>query len=346
MPDPKTPAVTVGIVSFNRRAIVDECIAAVAAQDLPPARVMLLDNGSTDGTVAHVRARHPRIETLALGVNRGPAAARNRALLAAETELVLLVDDDAVLAPDCLRHLAAVMAPPDVAVAAPLVVYYHRPDVVQYGGFDVHYLCVGIVRSGPIRDVAASPAPYAVTAAAGATMLVRRSAARHVGLFDEDLFFGREDGEFSARLTQAGYRCLQVPAALVRHNMGPRGKAMMYYQVRNRWLYMLRLYSARTLLLIAPMLVLYEIALMGLLVTKRELRTYVEADLAVLRALPRILGKRRRTQALRRIPDSQWLTAGDFAPTRAVALKGPLAHARRWVNGLVNGYWTLVRPLL
>ncbi len=346
MQDRTFPAVTVGILNFNRKHLLDECIAALAVQDLRPARVILVDNGSTDGTVEHVWARHPEVRVIGMEVNRGPATARNRALRAADTDFVLLIDEDIVLAPDCLRHLVAAMEAPDVAVAAPLVVYYNRPNVVQYGGFGVHYLCIGIVRAGPLREFTASKSPYTVTAVAGGAMLVRRAAALEVGLFDEDLFFGREDGEFCARLTEAGHHCVTVPAALVRHNMGPRGKAMMYYQVRNRWLYMLRLYSARTLVLIAPMLLLYEVALMGLLLAKLELPTYVKADLAVLRALPRVLRKRRQTQALRRIPDSQWLTTGDFAPTRVLVLTGPLARARRWVNGLVNGYWTLVRPLV
>jgi GT2 family glycosyltransferase len=344
--DRTNPAVTAGILNFNRKQLLDECIAALAAQEIRPARVILVDNGSSDGSVEHVRERHPWVEVVPMGSNRGLGAPRNHVLKAADTELVLLIDEDIVLAPDCLRHLVAAMEAPGVAVAAPLVVYYNRPNVVQYGGFGVHYLCVGIVRAGPIQEFTASTVPYTVTAVAGGAMLVRRAAALHVGLFDEDLFFGREDGEFCARLTEAGYRCVEAPAAVVRHNMGPRGKAMMYYQVRNRWLYMLRLYSARTLLLIAPMLLLYEVALMGLLLAKLELHTYVKADLAVLRALPRILRKRRQTQALRRIPDSQWLTTGDFAPTRVLVLTGPLARARRWVNGFVNGYWTLVRPLV
>ncbi len=334
------------MVTFNRRSLVDACLASIAAQDHQPDRVILIDNASTDGTAAFVRERHPRVEVIELPANRGPNPARNRALTAARTEFVLLVDDDALLAPDCLRHLVAAMDEPDVAVAAPLAVFRDRPDLVQYGGCHIHYVGGAITASGPLGRFTANPAPYTVTTVAGVTMLVRRRAALEVGLFDEDLFFGWTDGEFCARLTLAGHRCVQVPSAIVRHDARPRGTVRVFHQVRNRWLFVLRLYSGRTLALAAPALLGYEVALAALLLLKRSPLDYLRANAAVLRALPDVVRKRRRTQALRRVPDSGWLTAGPLAASPALLGAGPLARLTRLANALFDGYWRLVRWLV
>jgi GT2 family glycosyltransferase len=345
MREGKFPPVTVAIVTHNRRHLLDACLAAVAAQEPRPAEVLVVDNGSTDGTAEHVRAHHRSARLVALARNGGPAAARNRALTEARTELVLLLDEDIRLLPGALAGLLAAVADPDAAAAAPLIVYGDRPDVVQYGGFAVHYLCVGIVRAGRLTDFEGAP-PFVVTAVAGGAMLVRRSAASAVGGFDETFFFGREDGEFCARLTQAGWRCLQVPAAVARHEAQPRTAHLLQYQVRNRWLYMLRLYAARTLFLAAPALAAYEVALALLLLATGNGVAYLHGMLGVARTLRATLAARRRTQALRRVADADWLTVGPVAPVRALALTARISRAGRVLNVLADGYWELVRPLL
>jgi GT2 family glycosyltransferase len=339
-----TPAaVTVGVVTFNSRHVIDDTLAAIAAQEHRPVRVMVVDNASTDGTAAHVRARHPGVEVVAMPDNRGPNPARNHALREATTDLVLLVDDDVLLEPSCLRELIGAMAPADAAVAAPLVVYDDRPDEVQYGGCDIHFVGAAIVRHGPLAAFAPLREPYSVTAVAGAAMLVRRPAALHVGLFDETYFFGRTDGEFCSRVTQAGFRCVQVPTALARHRVKPRGRAMVFYQVRNRWFSILKLYSPRTLLLAAPALAGYEVAVATVLLAKGQFPAYLRANAAVLAALPRLLGVRRAVQALRRRRDAEWLTAGEIAPSRAFVERGVVRALKRTANRTLDAYWRAVR---
>jgi len=81
----------------------------------------------------------------------------------------------------------------------------------------------------------------------GGTMLVERDKALHIGLFDEDYFFGWEDADFSLRMTISGFKCLNVPQAVVYHKMKKRGLSKAFYQIRNRWYFILKNYSSRTL---------------------------------------------------------------------------------------------------
>lgn len=346
MTDAGFPQVSVGVVTHDRREVLAACLAALGGQRPAPAEVVVVDNGSTDGTVDFLRAHHPHVRVVALRENAGPAAARNRALAVARHDLVLLLDDDVLLEEGALARLVEALHRHRAAVAAPVIVLDDRPAEVQYAGFDVHVLCLGIARAGGVERADLRPAPYRVAAVAGGAMLVRRRVAALVGGFDERFVFGREDGEFCARVTQAGFHCLQVPAAAARHRWRPRGERHLVYQIRNRWLYMARLYSARTLVVAAPLLAAYEAGLaLGLLCTGR-LPAYLAAVAAAARAMPETMRARRATQALRRIPDAAWLGAGPVAPPRAFGLRAPLALAVRAGNAAADLYWRLVRPLL
>lgn len=340
MTDERFPPVSVGVVTRDRREVLAACLAALAAQRPTPSEVIVVDNASTDGTVAFLRAHHPAVRVIGLDENAGPAASRNRVLAAARHDRVLLLDDDVLLEEGALAHMIEALDRARAAVVAPRIVLDDRPAEVQYAGFDVHVLCLGIARR------TAPEGPYPVTAVAGGAMLVRRDVALRVGGFDERFVFGREDGEFCARVTQAGFRCLQVPAATGRHRWRPRGERHLAFQVRNRWLYMLRLYSARTLVAAAPLLAAYEVGLaLGLVATGRG-PAYLAALAGFARTMPETLRARRATQALRRIPDAAWLTAGPLAPPRAFALNPAAALALRLANGAADRYWRLVRPLV
>ena len=100
----------------------------------------------------------------------------------------------------------------------------------------------------------------ALVAAPTCALLLDRETSIDVGLFDERYFIGKEDGDFTHRIRLAGYRILEVPDALVRHHSRPRGTWLFYYQIRNRWHFMLKNYQWRTLLSILPALVIHATA--------------------------------------------------------------------------------------
>ena len=165
-----------------------------------------------------------------------------------------------------------------------------------------------------------------------------------VGGFDEYLVFGREDGELVQRLLIAGHRAFVVPSAVVLHDYTPRALSAGFYQVRNRWLVMLGLYRLRTLLLLAPALLVHELAMAAFLLAQGEFGTYLRANLAVLRGLPQVRAKRRQVAAFRRVPDSAFLGCGAIT-VRAELLErhGWRARVKRALDIFYAGYWRLVR---
>src|SRR4029078_8758594 len=123
-------------------------------------------------------------------------------------------------------------------------------------------------------------------------LLIDRAAAVEVGLFDERYFMGKDDGDFTHRMRVAGHRNPREPEAPVPHQSRPRGDWLFYYQIRNRWHFMLKNYQWRTIVLIAPCLMIHEPMQLVLLHLKGHGRVYWKAVGGLLALLP-ALGKDR-----------------------------------------------------
>jgi GT2 family glycosyltransferase len=127
------------IVNWNGRRLLDSCLTQVAAQRLAPGVVVVVDNGSTDGSVEHLRARWPAVRVLALGNNAGVAAGNNagiRAALDAGASAVLLLNNDAEMAPDVTERLESELeaAGPSAWAAAPKILYLSEPGHIWSAG--------------------------------------------------------------------------------------------------------------------------------------------------------------------------------------------------------------------
>ncbi len=343
----KIVSVTVCIVSHNRKEIIVNTINSILKQSVSPQKIMLVDNASTDGTTTLVEEQFSDVKIVALNHNSGPNVARNIGLKEADTKYVLLVDDDVLLENNVLCELVDKMEADDnYVVSSPLVVYAKNDKEVQYGGTMLHYIGAGITRTGDLKNFQEYSEPYKVSALAAAAMMIRRDIVDKVGNFDEDLFFGWTDGEFCARVTLSGYDCVVIPTALARHDVQPRSKAMMYYQIRNRWLFILRVYRIKTIVAIIPAFLLYEIILFILSLSVRQAGSYFKANISVVRMFPVTLKKRKFTQATRKISDTQILTAGEWAKTRLFKNNKLFAFSMNLVNMIFNLYWNMIKKFI
>ncbi|MGH7152048.1 MAG: glycosyltransferase family 2 protein, partial [Planctomycetota bacterium] len=125
--------VTVAVVNYQGATHLPAVLPAVRALEGPVAERLLVDSGSSDGSVDLVRRAFPEFRVIELGSNLGPAAARNRALREARTRLVLLLDNDVVPEPDCLRRLLAAFVP-GVAAVCPRALLEADPARIHYDG--------------------------------------------------------------------------------------------------------------------------------------------------------------------------------------------------------------------
>jgi GT2 family glycosyltransferase len=224
------------------------CLASIGRLEYPAFFVVVVDNGSNNGSTDRIRRSYPAVTLIENGRNLGFAAGCNVGLLEALRQgagYVLLLNDDTEIAPDALTRLVDLgQRELDIGVLGPRVLYYDRPDLLwSDGGMVDRY---GVARH-PGADQAAAdrPAePFEVDYVSGCALLAKRHVVERVGLLDEHFFAYYEETEWCARVRRAGYRVMLVPAARVWHKVGTeqRGQSplYLYLMARNRLLYLRR----------------------------------------------------------------------------------------------------------
>ena len=248
-------SLAVAIVSFQTREVLEPCLRSVVADG--PAEVVVVDNGSTDGSIELVREHFPSVTLIVNEVNRGYGAAANQAVRASSAPAVLLLNSDTELWPGTLaaiaRHLgdhpgAAVVAPrladPDGALQRSALAYPSVADMLV-GESGLHALIarVPLLRERLLRTWshdAARPVPWA----RGAALALRRDAFDAVGGFDEAFFMYFEEVDLSRRLAARGWETHFTPAATVVH---VRSVSTDKYApaMRRQWLVSFRRYLRR-----------------------------------------------------------------------------------------------------
>ena len=315
--------VSVGIVNHNGESYLLQTLRAVARLGPAVDDVLLIDSGSTDRGDALVREHFPHVRVIELGANLGPGAARNRALSEAAHDRVLLIDNDAEPQPGTIETLGTALDGHANAILAMAAVLYERaPDTVQYVGAVPHFLGTPALLPADTPVARLDEVVRAVGTAITCCAMVDRARYGERRWFDERLFFYLEDHEFGLRASLQGYDCLIVPEARCLHRSGTIGVSVretgrftpirVRYTIRNRWLTVLMLYQAGTLLRFGPSLATFEVLQLLGAVRKGWLGHWLWAAGSAVRMLPHVLRVRRSMRTSRRREDLEILTAGTF----------------------------------
>lgn len=334
------------------------CLRHLQAQSAPLAAIVVVDSGSGDGSPDCIRQAFPEVHVVELKSNLGPSVARNRGLSEVQTPLVLFVDDDVYLESDCVRLLTERLRSSGAAVAVPRLLLYPETDLIQLDGADVHFVGTMVLRHAradpAVVDARAGPIGVFSTSC----LLADRAALCNAGGFDEAFFFHFEDMELGLRLRSFGHRLIFDPAALAWHDRGagtpnlsfrdrgsyPRRRAFL--TIRNRlqviWLH----YQLRSIVLLAPALVLYEIASLVFVLRHGVISAWLDAWWWQITHARELVGRRRAIQRRRRVSDGELLIGG-----RVPLAEGVLGSRieRAGVNLLarcLDGYWRVVRRAL
>jgi GT2 family glycosyltransferase len=235
-------------VNWNGRHLLDACLGSLRLQDPAPDRIIVVDNGSTDGSLAHLRSTWPDVTVLDAGANLGFPAATNLGIqeaLAGGAGYILLLNNDAQLLPGALPELASALDElgPAVWAAAPKIRYRSAPKTIWSAGgrFD-WWRGLALDRGWGEPDLGQYDVSELVTFANACCLLVRARVFRDVGLLDDAYFMYFEDAELAARAGRDGARVAYRPAAGVLHDVqassggtpGAVSPAALYYWTRNR----------------------------------------------------------------------------------------------------------------
>lgn len=219
------PALAVVIVNWNGLEDLQDCLRTLSDTHYPGLRLIMVDNGSEDDSVAWTEANYPEVEIMATGENLRWAGGNNVALRKLRDEgfpgYILLLNNDTLVPEGSLRRLVTALGESATAWAAtPRICYASDPARVWYdGGIVGRYS--GWVKHSGIREMAGKRdlKQRFVDYGTGCALLLKPGTIERVGLLDETYHFYGEDADYSLRISAVGGGILHVPMALVLHKV-------------------------------------------------------------------------------------------------------------------------------
>ncbi len=230
------------VLNWNGLADSRAALASLSACRVPPGwrgSLMLVDNGSTDGSVEAIRREFPAVEVVALNENRRFAGGNNEGLkraLAAGADAIMLVNNDTEAGGGLFDHLlGALERDPEAGAVAPFICFAEPRDVIWYAGgrctpalgFAAHR---GLRQADRAQFMNVESTGYLT----GCCLLASREAWLKVGPLDERYFIYAEDADWSLRARAAGYRLLFVPRARLWHKVSAASGAASPWKIYHR----------------------------------------------------------------------------------------------------------------
>jgi GT2 family glycosyltransferase len=298
------------VPNWNGERFLSTCLGSLRRQTYGDFETVLVDNGSSDGSVAFVEENFPEVRIVRLPHNGGFTAAVNAGIGASEAEYVVLLNNDTEVEQRWLEALvrAADEHPEAGLFASKLVDFRDRRlldgagDALRKTGLP-YRIGHGEIDRGQFEEEAL------VFGACAAGALYRRRLFDEVGVFDGDFFSNCEDGDLSFRAQLAGYRCLYVPGSVVYHvgsasTGGKRSATNTRLGTQNGINLLVKNLPASLVWRILPSVVaghLYRLATTSL--SPEILKAYLSGLAGALRLLPKMLRKRKEIQGRRRVSD-------------------------------------------
>jgi N-acetylglucosaminyl-diphospho-decaprenol L-rhamnosyltransferase len=337
------PRLSVVIVAFNHRDELSRTLPPLVEQLRSDDELIVVDNDSDDGTPELVAELAPAANLVETGANTGFAVACNAGAAAASGELLVILNPDAVPLPGFCEAIRRPWIEERGWAGWMGLVACENGQRVNTSGNPVHY--TGFAWAGDHgKPLPQDPDPREIPSASGACLALPVATFRDLGGFPEPYFLYHEDVDLSMRLRLEGAAIGVEPAALVDHEYEfAAGAAKWRWMERNRWAFIVRVYPAPLLVLLAPALLLTELALIPVSIAGGWGRQKLLANLDGIRRLPWALRTRRDIQRRRTI------SAADFAAWLTPDLDSPFfgrAGQSRLLRWSLRAYWRMVRALL
>lgn len=337
------PTLSVLIVAWNSREELARTLPAIVPELGEGDELIVVDNHSDDGTTDVVAELVPSARIVRSGGNLGFAAGCNRGAERARGDLLVILNPDAAPRPGFGEAIRRPWLERRGWAAWQALVANGDGTTINSAGNPVHF--TGIVWAGGHgQPIGTAPSAGEVAALSGACLAIPREAWEELGGFPERFFLYHEDVDLSLRLRLAGGTLGIEPSAVVDHDYEFAAREHKWrWLERNRWAFLIRVYPRSLLVLLAPALLLTELALIPASIAAGWGGQKLAAIGEVVRWLPRLLRERRQVQAARTVSASEfasWLTPDLDSPfIPAIARSAP-------ARLLLRSYWKAVRSAL
>jgi len=304
-----TPLASVVIPNWNGAHHLPVCLGALRAQSYPHIEVILVDNGSSDGSQALVKHQFPEVRLLALERNLGLTGGNNAGFRSARGDVLISLNNDTEAAPGFVEALVeGLLAHAEAGMAASKMLLFERRDTIHSAGDGYGADGIPFNRGVWQRDEGQFDGPGWVFGGCGGAVAYRRAMLDEVGLFDESFFMYCEDVDLNWRAQLAGWRCWYTPEAVVFHKLSATGGGPIasFYTGRNTLWVIAKNYPGALLRRNWGRIVRAQAAITRDAVRAwrgQAARARLRGQVAGWLGLPRVVGKRRATQARRRVTD-------------------------------------------
>ncbi len=316
-----SPGVSIIIVNWNGKRFLGACLKSVFSQTYRPFEVIVVDNGSSDGSADFVAKNFPKARLLRLGSNAGLAKANNFALEKAKGEFVVTLSNDTSVKPNWLGELvkpalldakigmcaSKSLRPGGKLIDSAGVVMYESGTVANRGALE--------------KDAGQYGKEEEIFCPCGVSALYRKRALIDAGGFDEDYFLYFEDIDAGWRMRLAGWKAVFVPTSVLVHahaaSSGSFSDFQLYYAERNRYWTFFKNFSLSSIVRFLPALIA-SIFLQNVFWLLRGRLSVLKATMDAFFGLHRLLEKREAVQKTRRVSDSE--LARFFKPMDLLAM--------------------------
>jgi GT2 family glycosyltransferase len=342
--------VSIIILTYNNEKDLAECIPSILDQTYKNFELLIVDNGSTDGTIAYIKTHYPEIKLIETGTNLGYAGGNNVGFQHANGDYIVVVNPDTLVDPGWLTHL---IQPFDddhrIGITNSKVLEYDDRDHGSCGNTS-HYTGLHFPR-GMEKSASTFTKPEIVSAISGCSFAIRKEVLSNLGGFDADYFLYLEDSDLSLRTRLAGYKILFTPESVIYHKhktvITPQKE---YYLEKNRYMLLLKCYSMKLLVMMLPALVVTEMVTWthATMSGRKFVYSKLMAYRWVLRNAGKIIEKRSDVKASKKIPDSEFLELIEpeipFAQVMGSRIACTIADAV--INSFYKAHFRLLKKLV
>jgi GT2 family glycosyltransferase len=214
--------VSVIIVNYNGKEIIEECLSSILTQTYKNYEVVVVDNDSVDNSTEIIKNKFPKVTLIEEKYNHGFAGGNNIGYKYSSGEIIILLNNDTKVEIDYIEKFIKVFEEfPNCGAASSKIVLYDEPDILDgAGSFWTGYTMLyhtGYLKNANLEEF---NKPYRVFSAKGASMITKREIIEKVGLFDSDFWHYYEEGDFCHRVINAGYDVYYYPKTTCFHKCG------------------------------------------------------------------------------------------------------------------------------
>jgi GT2 family glycosyltransferase len=304
------PEMSVIVVNWNGAHFLETCLMALRRQTFRDFESILVDNGSTDGSVEDVRAQFPEVNVIALSDNRGFAGGNIAGYEQARGQLIVLLNNDTEADPHWLEEIrkASQVFPRAGSFASKMLLFDDRTRIDNCG-FAVTKAGTAVDLGRDEQDGPAWAEPCKVFGACGGAAAYRRSMLEDIGFLDPEFFMTFEDLDLSFRGQLQGFECVFVPRAIVYHRLGATRKQNtaqdVFFSQRNIELAYLKNMPLGMILGSLPQRLVYELGGAAYFTKLGVGTAFFKAKIDAIRRLPSVLRKREELQRKRTVTNEQ-----------------------------------------